>query len=244
MDAKKTTTRRTILQAAAGVMAAGGALFGADKAKQKKTDQKLNRRKRRQNMISFKNEQFYTSDGSFDVEKGKDAVLALCKYHRYPVFPEMKEKLWVSDYGVGQFTKVGLAACMFINNEKDRYMMMDLFLLPNQMLPEHWHLEGEKNPAKMEGWLVRWGLSHIVGIGEPNLGPDVVVPQCHNKGEVTTHHEVVAKPGMFVPLAEVKSRHWQFGGPEGAIVTEVANVHTDAAVRHTDPVMNKYFLGD
>ena len=55
-------------------------------------------------------------------------------------------------------------------------------------------------------------------------------------------HEVAAKPGMFVPLAKVESRHWQFGGPEGAIVTEVANVHTGAGVRHTDPVLNEYFL--
>ena len=60
---------------------------------------------------------------------------------------------------------------------------------------------------------------------------------------MTTRHEVIAKPGMFVPLAKVKTRHWQYAGPEGAILTEVANVHTDAAVRHTDPVLNKHFLG-
>jgi D-lyxose ketol-isomerase len=52
---------------------------------------------------------------------------------------------------------MGLAAYVFVNNEEDRYMMLDLFLLPNQMLPEHWHVAAEGNPAKMEGWLVRWG---------------------------------------------------------------------------------------
>jgi D-lyxose ketol-isomerase len=121
-------------------------------------------------------------------------------------------------------------------------MMLDIFLLPGQMLPEHWHEEGEGNPAKREGWLVRWGASHIVGIGEPNLPGDVVVPQSHWKGQVTVKHDILAKPGMFVPLAEVGSRHWQYGGPEGAIVTEVANVHTNSAVRHTDPALNTYFL--
>jgi hypothetical protein len=45
-----------------------------------------------------------------------------------------------------------------------------------------------------------------------------------------------------VPLAKVGTRHWQYAGPEGAIITEVANVHTNSAVRHTDPAMNKYFL--
>jgi D-lyxose ketol-isomerase len=118
-----------------------------------------------------------------------------------------------------------------------------LFLLPGQMLPEHWHVDSDKNPAKREGWLVRWGLSHIVGEGDPNLGADVVVPACHMKGTVTEKHEVVAGPGMFVPLAREKSRHWQLAGPEGAIITEVANVHTDTAVRHSDPGVNDFFLG-
>jgi len=192
--------------------------------------------------IMQKNESFYDKDGKFDVEKGKDAIIALCKYHNYPIFPELRENLWVSDYGTGQFTKLGLAAHMFMNNEKDRYMLMDLFLLPGQMLPEHWHLDGETNPAKREGWLVRWGLSHIVGIGEPNLSKEVVIPKCHMGGKATTNHEVIAKPGMFVPLAEVKTRHWQFGGPEGAIITEVANVHTNPAVRHSDKAINDNFL--
>ena len=192
--------------------------------------------------ITFDNQRFYGSDGKFLEEKAKDAVLALCKYHGYPVFPGLRENLWVSDYGTGEFTKLGLAAHIFVNNVKDRYMLLDMFLLPNQMLPEHWHVEGEGNPAKREGWLVRWGKSHVVGVGEPNLGEEVVVPKCHWGGKVTTRHEVVATPGMFVPLAEVHSRHWQFAGPEGAIITEVANVHTGSAVRHSDPVLNRRFL--
>ncbi|NQU21130.1 MAG: hypothetical protein HQ567_07590, partial [Candidatus Nealsonbacteria bacterium] len=149
---------------------------------------------------------------------------------------------WVSDYNTGQFTKLGLAAWSFINNEEDRYMLMDLFLLPGQMLPEHWHLAGEGNPPKREGWLVRWGSSHIVGIGEPNLSKDVVIPKCHMGGTATVEHEILATPGVFVPLAKVLTRHWQYAGPEGAIITEVANVHTNSAVRHSDPALNKFFL--
>jgi D-lyxose ketol-isomerase len=192
--------------------------------------------------LRFKNEEFYDADGKFHVEKAKQGILRLCEHHKYHVFPDLETNLWVSDYGAGQFAKMGLAAYIFVNNVKDRYMMLDVFLLPGQMLPEHWHVEGEGNPAKREGWLVRWGLSHIVGIGEPNLSEDVVVPECHWGGKVSTKHAVVATPGVFVPLAKVGSRHWQFGGPEGAIFTEVANVHTNSAVRHSDPVLNKYFL--
>jgi len=195
--------------------------------------------------ITFNNEDFYKSNGAFDVEKAKDAIMALMEYHNYPVFPGIRESLWVSDYGTGQFTKLGLAANMFENNEEDRYMLMDLFLLPGQMLPEHWHLDTEKNPAKREGWLIRWGKSYVVGIGDDNMTeyPEVVVPDVHMNGEVTTKHIVPARPGTFVPLVEVYSKHWQFGGKEGAIITEVANVHTDDAVRHSDKAINNNFLG-
>jgi hypothetical protein len=189
--------------------------------------------------INFPNSFFYKG-GKFDVEKGKDAVMALMKNHGYPMRAGIREKIWVSDYGLGHFTEVGLAAVMFKNNVKDQYMLMDLFLMPGQMLPEHWHLDGEGNPAKREGWLVRNGLSYIVGEGEPNL--TVKVPKIHNGGKVTVEHQVAATPGMFVPLNRPTAHHWQMAGPEGAIITEVANVHTDSAVRHLDKVMNDYFL--
>ena len=225
--------RRTLLKTTA--VGAGTALVGTASAAQ---------RAGRKKKLAFKNEDFYGADGKFDVEKGKDAVIRLCRVHGYPIFPEMREKLWVSDYNTGQFTKLGLAAYMFMNNEADRYMLMDLYLLPGQMLPEHWHLDGDKNPAKREGWLVRHGKSYNAGIGQDNMAdfPAVQVPQIHMNGKVTTKHIVEATPGMFVPLVEVYSRHWQFGGSQGAIITEVANVHTDAAVRHSDKAMNDYFL--
>ncbi len=196
--------------------------------------------------IKFKNEDFYGADGKFLVGKGKDAVIALMKYHDYSladVIDKDRGNLWVSDYGTGEFLKLGLAARMWKNNEEHRYMQMDLFLLPNQMLPEHWHLADKGNPAKLEGWLVRHGLSYIVGEGDDNLSPEVKVPKCHDGGKVTVRNQVKATPGTFVPLNKVEAHHWQFGGPEGAIITEVANVHTGSGVRHQDPAINKQFLG-
>lgn len=207
-------------------------------------NQKVEARWFGQKKPTFNNQFFYT-DGTFDVEKAKDAIIALCESLGYPVFEGFREKLWVSDYGTGRYAELGLAACCFANNVEDRYMQMDLFLLPGQMLPEHWHLEGEGNPAKREGWLCRYGKSYVVGIGSDNLAeyPRIKVPACHMGGTVTTHHVIPATPGVFVELAEVKTRHWQFAGPEGAIMTESANVHTDSAVRHSDKAINDNFLG-
>lgn len=193
---------------------------------------------------TFQNEDFYT-DGEFDAEKAKDGVLKLCKQFGYPIFPELKKNLWVSDYGAGEFAKLGLAAYLFENHAEDgTYMLMDVFLLPNQMLPEHWHLEGDYGITKNEGWLIRWGKSYVVGVGENNMDeyPQIKVPSFHCGGTTKTHHVVEATPGTFVPLAKLESRHWQYGGPQGAILSEVANYHTNSAVRHSDPALNDYFL--
>jgi len=70
----------------------------------------------------------------------------------------------------------------------------------------------------------------------------VVIPKIHMNGNATVKHEVVAEPGDFVPLNRATARHWQLAGPEGAIITEVANVHTGSAVRHSDKALNEYFL--
>ncbi len=40
------------------------------------------------------NASFY-KDGKFDVEKGKDAIIALMKYHGYPMYPDVRKELWV-----------------------------------------------------------------------------------------------------------------------------------------------------
>ena len=244
MENETGTNRRSMLKTAGaavglGMLAAGGSGcaggFGG-----------LARRVQGKCPVAFDNDAYYT-DGKFSDDKAKDAYIALMEFHGYPVYPEMKANLWASDYGRGQFDKLGLGARMWMNNAKDKYMLMDLFLMPGQMLPEHWHLEGAEgddkgNPAKLEGWLVRYGTSYIVGIGEPNLPPEVVIPEIHDGGKTTTAHCTIATPGIFVPLAEVKTKHWQWAGPEGAIITEVANVHSNSAVRHQDKACNDFFL--
>ncbi|MDR2345007.1 MAG: hypothetical protein LBE18_02985 [Planctomycetaceae bacterium] len=196
---------------------------------------------------SYPNEYYY-NDGKFDENKARDAILELAAFHRYPIYKGLREKLWVSDYGIGRFVEVGLAAVGIVNNLDGEYsfMLQDLFLLPNQMLPEHWHVdvpESEKKKRgaqKDEGWFIRWGRSYVIGEGEKNLPSQVIVPKAH--GPVTVEHNTTADPGTFVKLTRRGSRHWQFAGTEGVILTEVANYHDNASVRHTNKTANDHFL--
>jgi hypothetical protein len=196
--------------------------------------------------LNYENAWFYNEDGTFNEERGKDAILALMEYHGYPVYSNIREELWVSDYGTGKFTAVGLAARMWVNNVDDGYMNMDLYLLPNQMLPEHWHLEGTQDgvnvPAKREGWLIRHGASYVVGEGEDNL--TVSIPKSHNNGAVTVKHQVLCKAGDYAMLNRPLAHHWQKAGPQGAIINETANVHCNEGVRHLDQGINDHFLGN
>ncbi|MBK1792008.1 hypothetical protein [Persicirhabdus sediminis] len=190
--------------------------------------------------IEFANEYFYNDAGEFQEEKAKDAIMALLKYHNYPIFDGIRERIFVMDYKAGRFAEVGLSGIMYANHQVNQYMLLDIFLLPNQMLAEHWHVDGEETPAKREGWLVRNGISYIAGIGEDNMAdfPEVKIPQIHWDGKVSAKHIVKGEPGSFTDLAEILSRHWQMAGPEGAIITEVANYADGAAVRRSDPKMN------
>jgi len=46
---------------------------------------------------------------------------------------------------------------------------------------------------------------------------------------------VAAQPGDHVELNRPTARHWQYAGPEGAILSEAANFHDGEGVRHTNP---------
>ncbi len=41
--------------------------------------------------LVFDNASFYNADGTFNVEAGRDAYIALMKYHGYPVFDGLRE---------------------------------------------------------------------------------------------------------------------------------------------------------
>ncbi len=184
----------------------------------------------------FKNADFYGPDGKFDADKAKAAYLALLQHYAYPVNDTVRKEMFVTDFGLGHFTEVGLGGVVWMSEKKGNYTSIEVFLLPGQMIPEHWHvpLEAEGVGVKMESWVVRYGSTHTFGEGEATAKPGVKVHACQAK-HVTAMHETVLKPGQSTGIKKALEKHWQQAGPEGCILTEVSTYHDGGAVRFTDP---------
>jgi D-lyxose ketol-isomerase len=183
----------------------------------------------------YKNEDFYGPDGKLNATKAKAAYYELMKHHKYPVYPALDtDAFWVLDFGLGKFTEVGMGGIFWINDQRDDYLLHDIWLLPNQMIPEHYHVKTDKVAAKMEAWLVRHGTDYFGSEGEPSPGIEEIIPPSH-KECAKAKHVVLKGPGEVVKLEVAESRHWQKAGPEGAIVTEVATYHDMGALRFSHP---------
>jgi D-lyxose ketol-isomerase len=185
---------------------------------------------------ALNNASFYDAQGKFKPETAKEVYLRFLEAAPYPIPERLRKEIWVSDFGLGHFTEVGLAGMFWVNNQKDNYTSLDFFLLPGQMIPEHWHvpLPADNVPVKMESWHVRWGSTYTYGEGEPADKLAVKIPECEQK-YVTVRHEKALKLGDVAGLTRPQQKHWQQAGPEGAIVTETSTFHSGAAVRFTDP---------
>jgi D-lyxose ketol-isomerase len=183
----------------------------------------------------YKNEDFYGADGKLDVAKAKQAYYELMEYHKFPVFPRLKtDDFWVLDFALGKFTEVGMGGIFYINDKRDDYLLHDIWLLPGQMIAEHYHVKTEDAAAKMEAWLVRHGVGYFYSEGEPTPGVDERIPPTH-KECAKARTEKLVKPGEVVKLEVVEKRHWVKAGPEGAIITEVATYHDMGGLRFSHP---------
>jgi len=184
----------------------------------------------------LKNSDFYGADDKFNVEAAKDAYLAMLKRFGRPFSDELRKTMFVADFGLGHFLEVGLGGNLWVNDKKWNYTSLEMFLLPNQMVPEHWHvaLPDESVPAKMESWHVRYGSTYTYGEGSATEKPGVKI-HAVEKPFVTVMHEKRLGMGEVTGITKPGEKHWQQAGPEGAIITETSTFHTGAAVRFTNP---------
>ncbi len=85
----------------------------------------------------------------------------------YPISDRLKKEMWILDFGLDDFARVGMAGIFWLNRQDHNYFGHEIYLLPGQMIPEHKHLATDKGGAKMESWQPRHGMIYTFGDGEP-----------------------------------------------------------------------------
>ena len=181
------------------------------------------------------NRDYYGPDGTFDADAAKDAYYEMMERFGYPIPARLRgEDFWTLDFGLGQFTEAGMGGILWINNLEHDYMGHEIFLLPNQMIPEHWHVATDTVRAKVEGWHLRHGSLTLFSEGTPTPGVERLIPPLHR--DIAVARTATPLPiGEYGTLANPGERHFMLAGPEGAIVSEYASAHDMAGVRFTHP---------
>ena len=186
---------------------------------------------------TYTNADFYV-DGVFRKEVAKDAIAALLEASGEHLTPTMRENLWISDFGLGDFEHVGLSSITWVNRQDDGYYAMTMYLLPGQMLPEHRHLpiaSPPARPAKHESWRVLHGWAYNFSSVGPASGPLPSIPKSF--GAIRSIHVDRQKEGETQSLRRLESWHFLKAGPQGAIVDEYGNFQDRRGWQSSNPAV-------
>lgn len=195
---------------------------------------------------------------AFDGDAAKKAYFELMEEFGYPIPESFKgDDFWVCDFLQGDFASLGMGGVFWVNDKGNYgkngggtydgefksqdfgYLGHDIFLLPGQVLPEHFHIGGpEGYGPKMESWLVRHGEVEFFGeykrAGDETLIADM--PEADRPwgaGEDWFKSKYIAKrtakSGQIYTLEDPESCHGQRAGAKGAIVSEFATYHNHVA---------------
>lgn len=174
----------------------------------------------------------YYKDGKIQPEIVKKAYLEMLENYGVPYSPTLAAGIWMTDFSLGDFEHVGMAGIFWVNDSVNRYFGHEIYLLPGQMIPEHYHV-ASNFPAKYESWRVTHGFCYNFGIGEPTPNPPAL--PASQKEYITSLNFVPQSVDEVVSLKKVESPHFLFAGDNGAIVSEYATYHDGAGLRFTNP---------
>lgn len=179
----------------------------------------------------YTNADFY-KDGKIQPEIAKKAYLEMLESYGVPFSKTLEAGIWITDFNLGDFENVGMAGIFWLNDSVHGYFGHEIYLLPNQMIPEHRHM-ATKFPAKFESWKVNHGWCYNFGIGDPTTNAPAL--PASQKNFITSLNFVRQDVDEVVHLKEIESRHFLFAGDNGLIVTEYATYHDGAGLRFTNP---------
>ncbi len=188
-------------------------------------------------LTQYPNEHFY-KNGKFDEQTARAAYKEMFDFHRYSLGESvLKSKdFWVLEFGLGDFSHVGMAGIFFVNDKDHGYFGHEIYLLPGQMIAEHKHIPAEDKPAKHECWQVRNGQiwTFAEGGSAADVPKDVTLPKSQD-GSITAFKVKKLVVGDMDYLTDLEAPHFMMAGPQGAIVTEYASYHSGDGLRFTNP---------
>jgi hypothetical protein len=183
---------------------------------------------------TYTNADFYDASGKFLVDKAKQAYFDMFRRFGYPISPNLAKNMWALDFGLGDFARVGMAGMIWVNRPDYKYFGHEIYLLPNQMIPEHAHFPTAKGAAKMESWQPRRGM--IFTFGEGPATPELLdkIPPSQRSLAKSQH----CKPLQIDEVGDLNrltAWHFMVAGPEGALVTEYGTFHDMDGLRFSNP---------
>jgi len=183
---------------------------------------------------TYKSEEFYDADGTFLEDTAREAYWDMFRRFGYPISEKLKAEMWILDFGLSDFARVGMAGIFWLNRQDYNYFGHEIYLLPGQMIPEHNHLATDKGDPKMESWQPRRGMIYTFGEGDPT-------PEYLDK--IPPSQRDLVKSRCCKPLGidelgdlnRLTAWHFMVAGPEGALVTEYGTFHDMDGLRFSNP---------
>ena len=184
--------------------------------------------------MKLDNSDFYDAEGQFLGDQARDAYFAMFEAFNYPITDRLRNEMWAIDFGLGDFVNVGMAGIFWVNDAKYKYFGHEIFLLPEQMIVEHAHVQTGDVAPKMESWQVRHGMIYTFAEGEETTPCPVHTPASQAEF-ITARHVKEVNIGEIDSLNRPTARHFMLAGPDGAVVTEYATFHDNDGLRFTNP---------
>jgi D-lyxose ketol-isomerase len=183
---------------------------------------------------AYTNADFYAPDGSFLEDQAREAYFDMFRRFGYPISDRLQEEMWILDFGLSDFARVGMAGIFWLNRQDYNYFGHEIYLLPGQMIPEHKHLATDKGGPKMESWQPRHGMIYTYGEGEPT--PELLdhIPPSQRELVKSQHCQPLGIDQVG-HLNRLMAWHFMVAGPEGALVTEYGTFHDMDGLRFSNP---------
>ncbi len=184
---------------------------------------------------TYPNAHFYTDTGLFDAETAKTAFYEMFSTINYPIVQQLHtENFWVTDFGLGKFTEIGMGGIFWLNLKEENYFAHEIYLLPGQSIPEHRHMATPNAAAKRESWHVRHGWVRLFAEGESTPGVEEWIPSTHQQC-IQSKAMSRLMAGEVAHMGGPEQWHFMQAGDQGAVVTEYATYHDGDGLQFTHP---------